>query len=460
MNVQRERIKRKEEEEDVYHHYENMIAIQKRATPLIEMNNTSGFINQSRQTVAHTQFSDITLRIQFENTGPFPMITDIETHRFILATKSAYFESLFSQQFASTQQDPSSSIVILRLDQMPFSEAPVVREFFRLFYVQIFDDSQFTTNENTYIVTNVIVLHHLAEQFMFHALRKYCRHKIFQHLNLDTFTVLMNQCVARYNEGMPHQQPLYVIPGKESLFRRLVSWFVCCARVSGNNGLPFADLEGGEMPIINEVTQRPNSLIPPPQQHDPYKQKRKRISESSNRKAEILRCMQNTITDFDALYDTYSFSLQYDQASRATRIRSFGRLCESCAHNKSSFHFAVINQVMPEDDAPHRKWHIYLDLGDPMVPQSSALYVKLSNHEYPMLCYTRITTLSKRYKNKVQTGMMPMIIPRSSSPSFVNLQQFSLNEPEFCYHGQCDKCHLSDTRLFIIKYEIDAFPTV
>lgn len=404
-----------------------------------------GFINESRQSVRYNQFADIKLRIHFDDAK---QTMEIETHRYILATKSAYFESLFSKEGGF------SEIGALHFD---VDEASVIREFFRLFYVPLLEDSQFTENEYVFIVNNVLALHHLAEQFLFHTLRKYCRHKIYTHIDLNLFTLLVNQCLARRHpaneDGDTNQPPFYVIPGRESLFRRAISWFVCCAKVKSgiNSGLPFAELEDDHPPSvhINTLTQRANSLIPPPQQNP--EKKRKRISESSNRKVEALQCMRQSIVNFDT-YDTHSFSLQYE-AGR-TYIRSFSRICESCARNKGSFHFAVINQVIPESSDLRLKWHIYLDLGEPSQPLSSSLYIKLSNHNCPVRCQTRITPLSKSYKNKVQIGVASILSPRESS--FVNLHQFSLNDAESCYEGECEKCHLPQTRLFVIKYEIDA----
>lgn len=409
--------------------------------PMLMMNQHMGFINESRQSVRHDQFADIKLRIHFNDKKKETM--EIETHRYILATKSAYFESLFREGFAE--------MGALHFD---VEEASVIREFFRLFYVPLLEDSQFSESQYVFIVNNVLALHHLAEQFLFGTLKKYCRHKIYAHIDLNLFTLLVNQCLARRhpaNEDGDNNQspPFYVIPGRESLFRRAISWFVCCAKVSGTNTLPFAELETESSSVhINTLTQRANSLVPPPQQKP--EKKRKRISESSNRKVEALQCMRQSIVNFDT-YDTHSFSLQYED--NRTYIRSFSRICESCARNKSSFHFAVINQVIPENDL-RLKWHIYLDLGEPSQPLSSSLYIKLSNHNCPVLCQTRITPLSKCYKNKVQTGVASIL--SSSESSFVNLQQFSLNDTEFCYEGECEKCHLPQTRLFVIKYEIDA----
>ena len=174
--------------------------------------------------------------------------------------------------------------------------------------------------------------------------------------------------------------------------------------------------------------------------------------------------MRNMVVDFDN-YDTYSFKIHYDNDKRTTRIRSFGRVCEACVTDKNNIHIAGINEIIPGSEF-RRKWHIYMNLNAESKEQSS-LYVcakhymrdPLNSGQYNLMvpqplmkCQAQVTVLSKLYKNKPQTAL-PIL---SSLETFTQLHQFYLHEPALCYHGQCDVCHTTQTRLFIVKYEIDA----
>lgn len=435
------------EHEDMEIYCDQILALQKKiAWPLMSLTKDS-FVNVWHPT---ERLTDVTLRLQFDNLGPFPMTTDVQTHRIVLASHSAYFNGLFNTKHCGTD----ASLVPITL-ALHYDEAPVVREFFRLFKVSVFDDALFAPHEHDYIISNVLLLHHLATQFMFDALRKYCRHKLYERFDIPLFGVVFNQCVARH----PEDGRLQVIPGNEGLFRRLIAWFVCCADVHKSR-LPFVELglkdeDDTAAMFINPLTSRPNPLVtPPPQQHG--HRKRKRLSASNEKKIGVLDYMRGAIESFD-LYDTYSFSLRYEKKTDTTLIRSFGRLCESCATNKQTLHIARINQTHNQGET-RRRWHIYLDL----TPQASALYVNVTTRSgapivTPMRCESRVTVLSKRYKNKAQPMVHPIF---STLDAFTLLQHFHLDNTECCYTGECDACHESNVRLFIVKYEIQASGTL
>lgn len=443
------------EHEDLEMYCDHILALQRKiALPML--NRTDGsFVNVWRPT---ERLADVTLRLQFDNLGPFPMSTDVQTHRIVLASHSAYFDGLFNDAHCGT----TASIVPIRIT-LHYDEAPVVKEFFRLFYVSVFDDAMFTTQQLEFIVTNVLILHHLASQFLFDALRKYCRHKLYERFDIPLFGVIFNQCVARQVD-----QRLYVIPGNESLFRRLIAWFVCCADVH-NSRLPFVELglrddddadANGDMTmdvsIINPLTSRPNPLITPPPQQRTHGGKRKRLSASNEKKVQVLDYMRSIVDSFD-LYDTYSFCLRHDETTNTTSIRSFGRLCETCANNKQTLHIARINQTIDNGET-RRRWHVYLDLSSSSPQASSSLYVNIKTRHgkaiiTPMRCQSRVTVLSNRYQNKTQAAQQPVF---STLDSFTLLQHFYLDDIDCCYTGECDACHESNVRLFIVKYEIEA----
>ncbi len=450
------RQRAKHEEIQYFHEHISNLK-RKMALPLLVANH-QGFVNESIDSMNNEKFSDVTLRIQFENVDLFPTFIDIQTHRVILSRKSAYFDRLFSKF-----KDTGLNKVIPLHIALHYNDAPVVVEFFRLFGVSVIGDNHFTAHQYEFIVTNVLIMHHLAEQFLFHALRKYCKHKIYERFDVSLFDTIFNQSVARRNnnnnsnehntnietENEESNKPLYVIPGRESLFRRLIAWFVCCADTHGNH-LPYIELSGNMVTEDNHITGAPNSLIPPPQQHnEDYNRKRKRLSSSNDKKVETLLYMREAIENFD-LFDLYSFAINHDIATKTTRIRSFGRLCESCVHSKNTLHVARINQIMPEGS--RRKWHFYLEIEK----DQSSLYVRVDNMSSTslptMLCKSQVTVLSKLYKNEPQVSPTVM----SSLDTFTKLNQFCINEAEFCYHGECDICHVSQTRLFIVKYEIEA----
>ena len=404
----------------------------------------NGFVNQPGL-IDQSSFSDVTLRIVCED----GVTIDVATHRIMLARSSVFFESLFSNRFAT------AGVASLTIH----GEPDVVREFFRLFHEPVFADSHLSTEKYAYIVSNVLALHQMAEQFLFQGLRKYCRHKLYERFDLNLFSLVFNQCLVR-----PHHQ-YSVIPERVGLFRRLIAWFVCCAEVHGNT-LPFAV----------DTTQQSNSLIPPPQARTDDgggggKRKRKRPSVSSDKKLELLGFMRNVVANFDD-YDGYSFRIHHGGSDNAVQIRSFGRVCHVCATDKSKIHIACVNEILP-DGVSRRTWNIYLNLvtegnepstlcvranhyvlADGPAPAGGPHHTKSYNlvHSPPLLkCQAQATVLSKLYKNKCQPGLLVL----SSLQSFTELLQFRLCDAAMCYEGQCDVCHTTQTRLYIVKYEID-----
>lgn len=426
----------------------------------IYVNEYGSFLNQHqfRKKEEQLRFTDITLRVYFALNKEY---IDVRANRFILAVVSDYFKSMLT---LLPQQQGDGTIVNIHTDYDREEHGSVIQEFFTLFHVSLFDDTQFNIEQLEFIVSNVFVLCEMASYFQFRALEMYCQHKMVQHFDVVQFGAFFNFCLI---ENV-HNGLYSVVHERKYLFKRLVSWFVCCAEIR-DYMLPYTSLmmDTSNRNLQNKITTMPSrrsikpSVVPVSEGH--RKRKRHQLRTVNDKKVEIYEHMHAFIENF-LDYDCYS-SFVKEHDSMTTQLRSFTRLCVSCVTHKTSINMTCMNQVMPQHNT-RRKWYFYADLNIDRT-KCSTLYARIEDSHVStspdvmnldqntsfISCDTEVTTLSKLYENKATKNILPVI---SNFKQFVALCQFKLHENDQCYYGECDSCRARHTPLYIIKFDLNA----
>lgn len=485
-----------------HYFYDYLMAIEKRLThtrPTIDnfygnvFVNLNGFNNEKQ--LNNERFTDITLRIHFIDTHNVNQFIDIQTHKVILAACSGYFYGVFNDNFC--QYSNNNNIHEIHLN-IVISDPLIIKEFFRLFYLPVFDDTQLSIQKLEYIVLNSILLHALSTRFLFNSLKSYCERIIYERLDNDLFNDLFKYCAGanpcnnsniNTSDNIDTIITRYVMHDKIDMFKRIISWFICCCSDIHSNHLTYInklreDNDNDDTIIddndnINKMTNKPNYQLlnqktnTPKEDYCILKRKRKQLSTSNNNKIEMFDYISSAVEYFDK-YDLYSCFIKNIQdpvtnTIHNTLIRSFNRICPSCIDNNTTIQVCRMNQHI-SNNTIIRKWHFYLDLTTES-KKYSTIYARVINK--PKIdegrqqqrivsppprdinifsCQTSITQLSKLFNNNPSTGNIPVI---SNLSQFTQLHQFYLHDTDCCYKGECDICHTHNTHIFIIKYDIN-----
>jgi hypothetical protein len=463
------------------------------------------FINQQNTGYDH-QFTDVTLRVHYRVASDATTVdqqqqqqqqhqrdewhhVDIKTHRHMLAKCSEYFARLFL--FGAGTGHDGSDVNLYLNEQMPAADAAtdqgdetaektscaLIRQFFSLFYEPVLDDSQFSIARVESVVSEVLTLHSLASQFLFVPLEKYCALKLYERMDMAVFTAVFNYCVMPTpNLLAASRQTYHVVDSRAELFRRLLSWFVCCADIQDYH-LPYLNML---VEMANGATSLSNSMeceVQPPQQQQLQRatallkdknRKRKRLSTSNDKKIEMFDYMSTLIDQFDA-YDCHSCRIE-ERGDTATEIRSFHRICAQCIGENKQIHITRMSQQLAARRST-RTWYFYLDLTLPANHfKPSTLYARIVDQpqlgsiaataaaaaEQPqpkisLSVETQVTLLSRLYENRPAVNELPVV---SDLEKFTALNSFSLHDESHCYTGECDVCHSHNRRIYVVRYDV------
>jgi len=443
------------------------------------------FINQQNQGY-DGQFTDVTLRVHYRVNDTYPIVwhqVEIKTHRYILAACSEYFAKLFTFGGGSGSGCYNEEVNLYLNEQMlqatseseeeaTMNVCALIRQFFSMAYRPILEDSQFTLTCMENVISDVLILHSLASQFLFSTLEKYCAYKLYERLDVQVFTDVFNYCVLPTPTFLTDSRQTYhVIDSRITLFRRLVAWFVCCADIQDYH-LPYlnmlvemANSNSGTVSLSNSMECEVGSSQQQQQQQQQQQRttimkdknrKRKRLSTSNDKKIELFDYMSTLIVNFDA-YDQYSCRIE-EVGATTTEIRSFHRVCPQCISENKQIHITRMNQTLRGGGGQlTRTWYFYLNLTMEMNTHST-LYARIitvssSSSDGQMSLETSITQLSKLYENRTTGGSddQPVV---STLDTFTALSEFSLHDQSHCYMGECDVCHSPNRRIYVVRYDI------
>ncbi len=167
-------------------------------------------------------YTDITVEVCDLASGH--CVFRLQSHRLILYAASLHFRRALA--FAGQSQQ----VLRLFLDCGVFPEA-LVRLFFRLLYVTVFDAQHLSARDSEAIGENVLFLYQLATQYLVDALRAHCESLLYASFSLDHFKLLSDYVLVPSAAG---PAKLSVMDERIELYARYLQWYQCCVERDNN----------------------------------------------------------------------------------------------------------------------------------------------------------------------------------------------------------------------------------
>jgi hypothetical protein len=347
-----------------------------------------------------TLHSDVTLRITTPSAQFF-----VSTHRAILHAHSAYFR----QRMAFGDLAPELS---LQLEET-FDE-PLVRGFFRLFYVPL---TTLDAEETRFVQENVLFLHELALYTQFEALRLLCENVVFDALSLDLFKMLNSYCLTRDD-----QERYHLGDERRTLYERALEWYVCC------------------------VEDAPFRLEPPPPLESPG---RLPTTYFSTHKYGILRAIAEQIVNLAP-------AALPSRAVTQNGLSHYVRLCTTCARDEATQSWRLRSLRAPDGEihsfvlqrSGQRRYKLELHLER----TQNGMEVEADPTRY----HCRHKLLSKRNSEAWHESEAEAL----ATPGAWTLASIRFPNEQFCYEAVCDCCRHGGRSVFIVIVQLSKHPVV
>jgi hypothetical protein len=293
-------------------------------------------------------------------------VCEISVHKIILSVNSKYFERILKQQQQQQQQQqyqkktsrtnqanawsPTKKNkaggrlrIPLKIDFLGEDEKfveKICREFFRLFYMNVIDDSSF--EDHFFASCYTLQFHKLAVYFSFDSLRQYTEQKLISKMDLKSFPSICEFCIEKqiqpvsvvtasssnsYNRRRSRSFSLYHVPlEKRILFQRLIEWFEYC--VEDNQLSQYYDTrESYDFNILSH-----NTLIQTCSFFLDVSSRETDIVFSS--KQSIRNCFIRYLNAYEQLFHVIPSTFSYHAENREMSIKNFVRICSSCRSNQ------------------------------------------------------------------------------------------------------------------------------
>lgn len=391
------------------------------------------------------QLADCKLRLHDQTTGQHML--DIYSHKLILCSGADYFASLISncRQLQASVIHCASEKIDLFAVYLDFSwlSAELIRDFFKLFYINVFDEEHLSTEEITYIVSNVLQLYQLADYFQFHALARFCEKNLFAEMNLGYFRLLTDYCVEEHSQ-CPLTGTRYHVPlNKLRLYSRLMQWYQCC-------------VEMGDETTVG-------------QQQD-EKARPTRSQYHSSNKEQLLQCCAQRIANYEQCRVPERQVLAVKSPQMGRQIRYYRKICVDCLQRQSLqqqyIDMGLLQYGAAASNETYKfRLHQKSDnlFGVEMRFSASAagaatedMCVEIEGSEVSLndgALYdlsAEVSLLSKRLDNEVCRRQMDGRPLQTVS----EIGEFRLHERQMCYSGRCDGCEQRNQQLFILQMEL------
>lgn len=174
-------------------------------------------------------YTDVTLQVLDLASG-VPCFS-LEMHRVILHAASLHFRRMLV--FNGQPQ----SVIRVHLDMQLYS-SELVRLFFSLFYVTVFDTAHLRPEVAQAIGENVLFLYQLASLYLFDSLRAHCETLLFASFSLDHFKLLSDYTLV---QSTVTPSKLSVLDERVVLYARYLQWYQCC--VENDNNKKYTELQ-------------------------------------------------------------------------------------------------------------------------------------------------------------------------------------------------------------------------
>lgn len=285
-----------------------------------------------------TRYSDIMLKI-YDNLTLQYLNCAIYTHKLILDSGSRHFNQLFSETYndrrraepsnsedhATTEEQPKEEIQLF----MDFSSGltlPLLKDFFKLFYVVAFDETHLSAAEREFIANNVLFLYQLASYFQFLTLCHYCEQILCENMDLQYFRVLLEFSLIQCTE-----KNCYAIKDESlRIFTRLIQWYQCC--IGEHISLPL-DSSGQRLNCPQKDTEK----VAFTDQSDVARKSRGYYF--SHSKEQILLDCISSIENFHLCpVPQKSLTTSGTPYAPSTAIAYYAKLCTNCYRNDDDGH--------------------------------------------------------------------------------------------------------------------------
>lgn len=188
-------------------------------------------------------YTDVTLQVL--DLGSGALCLTLPMHRVILHAASLHFRRLMA--FAPPPQQATIQIYL----DMQLYTPELVRLFFALFYVTVFDATHLPAEHSEAIGENVLFLYQLASHYLFDSLRAHCESLLFASFSLDHFKLLSDYALV---QSAATSNKLSVLDERLGLYARYLQWYQCCVEKDNNKQYTELPLSsgGGGAPVGNE----------------------------------------------------------------------------------------------------------------------------------------------------------------------------------------------------------------
>jgi len=354
----------------------------------------------------------------------------IRTHRVILYAASAHFRALLG-----FHSDDDRIRVHIDFAQLSAREAePVVRLFFRLFYVTSF--AQLSTEEVARIDEYLLYMYQLAIYFTYDTLRLYCERRLFAAFSLEHFKLFTDYALTA---SIQSAGKFCILNERLFLFGRFLQWYQCCCTQQlplPPQQAPFPALDefyflSNKHAIIEELRSGVENigLCPIPQKNVATPSETRRIV--SYYRSICHRCLlaAGEYTNIGCIKkgnEEYAFRLWVPPSASGP---------QRC----------VVQMAMQRDVQSRRvtlkrsRDESWLPAYDEPLPSSYR-------------CRSEIVLLSNRVNlDRVCAGYET---PRSTSQS-QEIGAFIRHPVEECYRGQCETCQRETEGLYVIIMQLE-----
>ena len=364
-------------------------------------------------------------------------VFSVQTHRVILYAASGYFRTLMTSQF-NTGTEFSVKIDFSQLEQALAEH--VVRLFFRLFYVTIYDERQLSGEELRLIDEHLLYLYQLASWYDCEALRLYCERRLFGAFSLDSFKLFSDYALT---ESRQAESKFCILDERVRLFDRFIQWFQCCTDEKSNGS------EDEEAQQLNE---------------DYFLCNKRHIVNDLLTSVENITCCRIPTRTVVApsqtrrQIDYYRRICHHCLTSRGDAYKSLGCLEKRYRNGREVYAFRLRQQQQQQ-----RRFDVQMAVERSLVsPQRAGLKRSRSDSEMEVECrgeWLSTTASEETYRCHAE---MILLSKRQVLDRVVNqldggggeesrtIGVFERHPAEDCYQGRCDSCRRGQRSIYVL----------